>query len=56
MMSKLDAERIARLHDGFYSDQDKPTTKGESENMSLLQTIAGFVVLVLFILIWAVLA
>ncbi len=59
-MSRLDAEKIARLHDGFYADQDQPRFLNSPpvhdgpEHVSPLETLAGFalVALVIFIFGW----
>ncbi len=59
-MSRLDAEKIARLYDGFYADQDQPRflnsppVQDGPDRTSPLETLAGFAVvaLVIFIFGW----
>jgi hypothetical protein len=59
-MSRLDAEKIARLYDGFYADQDQPRflnsppVQDGPDRTSPLETLAGFAVvaIVIFIFGW----
>lgn len=61
-MSRLDAERLARLHDGFYADQDQPRflnsppVQDGPDRVSPLEAVAGFAVVALVAIIWAVFA
>ena len=50
-MSRLDAEKIARLYDGFYADQDREPPRDHSRT-SALEAVAGFAVLALVIFIF----
>jgi hypothetical protein len=60
IMSRLDAERLARLYDGFYADQDQPRfltsppVQDGPDHMSPLEAVAGFAVvaIVIFIFGW----
>jgi hypothetical protein len=65
-MSRLDAEKIARLYDGFYAEHDskealpsfvsrEPITDGP-DRVSPLEAVAGFAVVALVAIIWAVFA
>jgi hypothetical protein len=54
-MSRLDAERLARLYDGFYAEQDREPPRDPSRTSSF-ETLAGFAVLALVAVIWAVFA
>lgn len=61
-MSRLDAERIARLYDGFYAEQDQPRFLNsppiqdrDPSHTSALEAIAGFAVLALVAFIFGVL-
>jgi hypothetical protein len=57
-MSRLDAEKLARLYDGFYAEQDQPRflnsppIQDGPEHTSALETIAGFAVLALVAIIF----
>jgi hypothetical protein len=59
-MSRLDAEKIARLYDGFYADQDQPRflnsppVQDGPDRTSPLEAVAGFAVvaIVIFIFGW----
>jgi hypothetical protein len=59
-MSRLDAEKIARLYDGFYADQDQPRflnsppVQDGPDRTSPLEAVAGFAVvaLVAFVFGW----
>jgi hypothetical protein len=59
-MSRLDAEKIARLYDGFYADQDQPRflnsppVQDGPDRVSPLEAVAGFAVvaIVIFIFGW----
>ena len=59
-MSRLDAERLARLHGGFYADQDpprflnSPPVQDGPDRTSPLEAVAGFAVVALVAVIWAV--
>jgi len=55
-MSRLDAERLARLYDGFYADQDREPAQYTPDRVSPLEAVAGFAVVALVALIWAVMA
>jgi len=52
-MSRLDAEKLARLYDGFYAKQDQPRflngppVQDGPDRVSPLEAVAGFVVLAL---------
>jgi hypothetical protein len=50
-MNRLDAERLARLYDGFYADQDREPRRDHSRT-SALETLAGFAVVTLVALIF----
>ena len=63
MTRRADAERIARLYEGFYAEHDSaeelpsfmdrpPVVDGDPTHTTPLQTIAGFAVLVLVALIF----
>jgi hypothetical protein len=59
VMSRLDAERLARLHDGFYAEQDQPRflnsprLEDGPDRTSPLEAVAGFAVVALvFVLIF----
>jgi hypothetical protein len=60
-MSRLDAERLARLYEGFYAEQDQPRflnsppIQDGPEHTSALEAIAGFAVLALVAVIFGVL-
>jgi hypothetical protein len=60
-MSRLDAERLARLYEGFYAEQDRPRflnsppVQDGPEHTSALEAIAGFAVLALVAVIFGVL-
>jgi hypothetical protein len=45
-MSRLDAEKLARLYDGFYADHDREPPRDHSRT-SAFETLAGFAVLAL---------
>jgi hypothetical protein len=59
-MSRPDAEKIARLYDGFYADQDQPRfltsppVQDGPDRVSPLEAVAGFAVvaIVIFIFGW----
>ena len=58
-MSRLDAEKLARLYEGFYADQDQPRflnsppVQDGPDHMSPLQFIAAVLVLgLVFVLIF----
>jgi hypothetical protein len=53
-MSRLDAERIARLYDGFYAEHDREPVQASPDRVSPLEAVAGFVVvaIVIFIFGW----
>ena len=57
-MSRLDAEKLARLYDKFYAEQDQPRflnsppIQDGPEQTSALETIAGFAVLALVAVIF----
>ena len=61
-MSRLDAERLARLHDGFYADQDQPRflnsppVQDGPDRVSPLEAVAGFAVvgLVFVLFFWGI--
>ena len=65
-MSRLDAERIARLYEGFYAEKPEPFSgpiprcvlepiqDRDPSHSTLLETLAGFAVVALVALIWAV--
>jgi hypothetical protein len=61
-MSRPDADKIARLYDGFYADQDQPRflnsppVQDGPDRTSPLEAVAGFAVVALVAIIWAVLA
>jgi len=61
-MSRLDAERLARLYDGFYAEQDpprfltSPPVQDGPDRVSPLEAVAGFAVVALVAIIWAVFA
>ena len=61
-MSRLDAERLARLYEGSYADQDQPRflnsprLEDGPEHVSLLRFVAGVAVLAIVAIIWAVFA
>jgi hypothetical protein len=52
-MSRLDAEKLARLYDGFYVDQDQPRflssppIQDGPEHVSPLRFVAGVAMLVI---------
>ena len=65
MTRRADAERIARLYEGFYADQEpfsgpiprcvlEPIQDRDPSHTTPLQTIAGFAVLVLVAFIFGV--
>lgn len=64
-MSRLDAEKLARLYEGFYSEEPfsgpiprcvlEPIQDRDPSNTSALEAIAGFAVLALFAFIFGVL-
>ena len=60
-MSRLDAEKLARLYDGFYAEQDQPRflnsppIQDGPEHTTPLETLAGFAVLALVAFIFGVL-
>jgi hypothetical protein len=61
-MSRLDAEKLARLYEGFYSEEPfsgpiprcvlEPIQDRDPSHTSALETIAGFAVLVLVAVIF----
>jgi hypothetical protein len=58
-MSRPDAERLARLYDGFYAEQDpprflnSPPVQDGPDRVSPLEAVAGFAVLgLVFVLIF----
>jgi hypothetical protein len=63
-MSRLDAERLARLYEGFYAEHDSkealprflnsPRLEDGPDRVSPLETIAGFAVLALVAIIFGV--
>jgi hypothetical protein len=59
-MSRLDAERLARLYEGFYAEQDQPRflnsppVQDGPEHTTPLETIAGFAVLALVAFVFGV--
>ena len=64
-MSRLDAERIARLYEGFYAEHEsaealpsfmgrEPIQDRDPSHTTPLETIAGFAVLVLVAFIFGV--
>lgn len=59
-MSRLDAEKLARLYDGFYAEQDQPRflnsppIQDGPEHTTPLETLAGFAVLALVAVIFGV--
>jgi hypothetical protein len=64
-MSRLDAERLARLYEGFYAEHDSkealprflnspPIKDRDPSHTSALETIAGFAVLALVAIIFGV--
>jgi hypothetical protein len=59
-MSRLDAEKLARLYDGFYADQDQPRflnsprLEDGPDRVSPLEAVAGFAVLALVAIIFGV--
>ena len=60
-MSRLDAERLARLYEGFYAEQDQPRflnsppIQDGPEHTTPLETLAGFAVLALVaLLFWGI--
>jgi len=64
-MSRLDAERLAMLYEGFYAEHDSkealprflnsPPVQDGPEHTSALEAIAGFAVLALVAVIFGVL-
>lgn len=65
MTRRADAERIARLYEGFYAEHEsaealpkfvgrEPVVDGDPSHTTPLQTIAGFVLLALVGLIFGV--
>jgi hypothetical protein len=52
-MSRLDAERLARLHGGFYADQDREPPRDPSRT-SALEVVAGFAVVALVAFVFGV--
>jgi hypothetical protein len=50
-MSRFDAERLARLYEGFYADQDREPPRDPSRT-SAFETLAGFAVLAIVIFIF----
>ena len=64
-MSRLDAEKLARLYEGFYAEHDSaeelpkfmgrpPVVDGDPSHTTPLQTIAGFVLLAFVAVIFGV--
>ncbi len=64
-MSRLDAEKLARLYEGFYADQEpfsgpiprcvlEPIQDRDPSHTSVIEAIAGFAVLVLVAFIFGV--
>ena len=53
-MSRLDAERLARLYEGFYADQDREPAQDGPDRVSPLEVVAGFAVVAIVAIIWAV--
>lgn len=64
-MSRLDAEKLARLYEGFYADQEpfsgliprcvlEPIQDRDPSHTTPLETIAGFAVLALVAVIFGV--
>ena len=62
VMSRLDAERLARLYEGSYADQDPPRSLNSPlvqdgpDRTSPLEAVAGFAVvgLVFVLIFWGV--
>jgi hypothetical protein len=50
-MSRPDAERIARLYDGFYADHDREPPRDPSRT-SAFEAVAGFAVVALVAVIF----
>ena len=65
-MNRLDAERIARLYEGFYAEKPEPFSgpiprcvlepiqDRDPSNTTLLETLAGFAVLALVAFVFGV--
>jgi hypothetical protein len=59
-MSRLDAERLARLYEGFYAEQDQPRflnsppVQDGPDRTSPLEAVAGFAVLALVAVVFGV--